>query len=44
LHKEIFLSAGFQEEYFFRKMQYLEFVILSKEVEDDNILLEKANK
>ena len=40
LHKEIFLSAGFQEEYFFRKMQYLEFVILSKEVEEDNILLE----
>lgn len=35
LHKEIFLSAGFQEEYFFRKMQYLEFVILSKEVEED---------
>lgn len=40
LHKEIFLSAGFQEEYFFRKMQYLEFVILSKELEEDNILLE----
>jgi SAM-dependent methyltransferase len=40
LHKEIFLSAGFQEEYFFRKMQYLEFVILSKELEEDYILLE----
>jgi hypothetical protein len=31
LHKEIFLSAGFEEEYYFRKMEYLEFVILSKE-------------
>jgi 2-polyprenyl-3-methyl-5-hydroxy-6-metoxy-1,4-benzoquinol methylase len=30
LHKEIFLSAGFEEEYFFRKMKYLEFSILSK--------------
>jgi len=30
LHKEIFLSAGFEEEYYFRKMEYLEFVILSK--------------
>jgi SAM-dependent methyltransferase len=33
VHKEIFLSAGFDEEYFFRKMEYLEFVILSKEPE-----------
>ena len=33
LHKEIFLSAGFEEEYFFRKMEYLEFCILSKEPE-----------
>lgn len=31
LHKEIFLSAGFEEEYYFKKMNYLEFVILSKE-------------
>jgi predicted RNA methylase len=31
LHKEIFLSAGFEEEYFFKKMEYLEFVVLSKE-------------
>jgi SAM-dependent methyltransferase len=31
LHKEIFLSAGFEEEYYFKKMEYLEFVILSKE-------------
>ena len=29
LHKEIFLSAGFEEEYFFRKMEYLEFSILT---------------
>ena len=34
LHKEIFLSAGFSEEYFFRKMEYLEFCILSKEGEE----------
>ena len=34
LHKEIFLSAGFEEEYFFRKMKYLEFSILSKEAEE----------
>lgn len=33
LHKEIFLSAGFDEEYFFRKMDYLEFCILTKEGE-----------
>jgi 16S rRNA G966 N2-methylase RsmD len=33
LHKEIFLSAGFEEEYYFKKMEYLEFVILSKEAE-----------
>jgi 2-polyprenyl-3-methyl-5-hydroxy-6-metoxy-1,4-benzoquinol methylase len=31
LHKEIFLSAGFEEEYYFKKMEYLEFVVLSKE-------------
>jgi hypothetical protein len=30
LHKEMFLSAGFEEEYYFKKMEYLEFVILSK--------------
>jgi SAM-dependent methyltransferase len=34
LHKEIFLSAGFREEYFFRKMEYLEFSILAKEAEE----------
>ena len=33
LHKEIFLSAGFEEEYFFKKMEYLEFCILYKEPE-----------
>lgn len=31
VHKEIFLSVGFEEEYFFRKMEFLEFSILSKE-------------
>ncbi len=30
LHQEMFLSAGFEEEYYFKKMEYLEFVILSK--------------
>ena len=30
LHQEIFLSAGFEEEYYFKKVEYLEFVILSK--------------
>jgi len=30
LHKEIFLSAGFEEEYYLKKMEYLEFTILSK--------------
>lgn len=34
LHQEIFLSAGFEEEYFYRKMKYLEFSILSKEADD----------
>ena len=38
LHKEIFLSAGFEEEYYFRKMEYLEFSILSKQCEEDNDL------
>jgi 16S rRNA G966 N2-methylase RsmD len=30
LQQGIFLSAGFEEEYYFKKMEYLEFVILSK--------------
>jgi len=34
LHKDIFLSAGFQEEYYFKKMEYLEFVILVKQLEE----------
>jgi 2-polyprenyl-3-methyl-5-hydroxy-6-metoxy-1,4-benzoquinol methylase len=34
LHKEIFLSAGFEEEWCLRKMEYLEFSILSKEGEE----------
>ncbi|MGN6542574.1 MAG: class I SAM-dependent methyltransferase [Ginsengibacter sp.] len=34
LHKEIFLSAGFEEEYYFKKMEYLEFVILVKQLEE----------
>lgn len=35
LHKDIFLSAGFTEEYYLMKMKYLELSILSKETEDD---------
>ena len=35
LHKEIFLSAGFIEEYYLMKMKYLELSILSKETKDD---------
>ena len=38
LHKEIFLSAGFEEEYFLKKMKFLEFSILSKEVKEENDL------
>jgi hypothetical protein len=34
LHKEIFLSAGFEEEYYLKKMEYLEFTILSKVSEE----------
>lgn len=35
LHKEIFLSAGFEEEYYLKKMEYLEFSILSKVSEEN---------
>lgn len=35
LHKDIFLSAGFTEEYYLLKLKYLELSILSKEKEDD---------
>ena len=41
LHKEIFLSAGFEEEYYLKKLKYLELSILSNEQEED-ILLDKA--
>jgi SAM-dependent methyltransferase len=33
VHKEIFLSAGFQEEYYLKKLQYLELSILSKNLD-----------
>ncbi len=33
LHKEIFLSAGFEEEYYMRKMEYIELSILSNELD-----------
>lgn len=35
LHKEIFLSAGFEEEYYLRKMEYIELSILSNELDED---------
>lgn len=31
VHKDVFQSAGFTEEYFYKKMEYLEFSILVKE-------------
>lgn len=36
LHEEIFLSAGFQEEYHLQKLEYLEVSILSFTPEDEN--------
>jgi SAM-dependent methyltransferase len=35
LHKEIFESAGLEEEYYMRKMEYIEVSILSNEVEEN---------
>ncbi len=35
LHKEIFLSAGFGEEYYIRKMEYIELSILSNELDEN---------
>lgn len=35
LHKEIFLSAGFEEEYYLMKMKYIELSILSKGQEEN---------
>ncbi len=35
LHKEIFESAGIEEEYYMRKMEYIELSILSNEVEEN---------
>lgn len=34
VHKEIFLSAGFREEYYKRKLHYLELSILSNDLEE----------
>ncbi len=34
VHKEIFLSAGFEEEYYLKKFEYLEFSILSNEEDE----------
>ena len=34
VHKEIFLSTGFEEEYYLRKLYYLELSILSKEPDE----------
>ena len=40
VHKEIFLSAGFQEEYYKRKLHFLELSILSNELKDHDDLNE----
>ncbi len=40
VHKEIFMSAGFQEEYYFKKLQYLELSILTKSAEESRELSE----
>ncbi len=34
--KEVFLSAGFNEEYYFKKLEYLELSILSKVPDEEN--------
>lgn len=39
VHKEIFLSAGFQEEYYLKKLQYLELSILLKEPDKENKII-----
>ena len=39
VHKEIFLSAGFEEEYYLKKLQYLELSILSNEPDEGNEIL-----
>ncbi len=36
VHKEIFLSAGFEEEYYLKKLEYLELTILSKDPAQNN--------
>jgi len=36
VHKEIFLSADFKEEYYLKKLQYLELSVLSKEPGEEN--------
>ncbi len=37
VNKEIFLSAGFTEVFYVKKLEYLELSILSKNIEDDNL-------
>ncbi|MEP7229092.1 MAG: class I SAM-dependent methyltransferase [Ginsengibacter sp.] len=37
VHKEIFLSAGFEEEYYVKKLEYLELSILSNEEDQEYI-------
>ncbi len=39
VHKETFLSAGFEEEYYYKKLQYLELSILSKEPDEENEII-----
>jgi SAM-dependent methyltransferase len=44
VHKEIFLSAGFEEEYYKRKLHYIELSILSNELNDQGDLNDLQNK
>lgn len=43
LHKEIFLSAGFEEVYYLKKLEYLELSILSSPNEDDFETIDENN-
>lgn len=41
VHKEIFLSAGFKEEYYKRKLHYIELSILSNEISNDEFVADE---
>ncbi len=41
VHKEIFLSAGFKEDYYKRKLHYIELSILSNEISNDEFVADE---